>query len=226
MLMPRLREDHQEALRRARALARSLARGRPGPDALGTLARLGRSAPTLLSMFAVGALRQRRLRPYFEQGWSYLHRNAGRFGWFSAQIQIELVPDPANRVVLADECDPFGRRLASVRWKWGQLDLESLHRSRALYASLFAAAGLRPLAPPSEEDAPDVAREGINHHIGTTRMHPDPGQGVVDADGRVHGVDNVYATGSSVFPTGGYQNPTLTIVALAIRLADHLKRRL
>jgi choline dehydrogenase-like flavoprotein len=75
---------------------------------------------------------------------------------------------------------------------------------------------------PSEDPPPLPNRDGINHHIGTTRIHLDPEQGVVDADCRVHGVANLFVTGSSVFPTGGYANPTLTIVALAIRLADHL----
>jgi len=55
-------------------------------------------------------------------------------------------------------------------------------------------------------------------------MHADPRCGVVDPDGRVHGVPNLYVSGSSVFPSGGYANPTLTIVALAIRLADHLRQ--
>jgi choline dehydrogenase-like flavoprotein len=67
---------------------------------------------------------------------------------------------------------------------------------------------------------------GGNHHMGTTRMHPDPRYGVVDADCRVHGLSNLYVAGSSVFPTSGGVNPTLTIVALAERLADHLKAQL
>jgi choline dehydrogenase-like flavoprotein len=62
-----------------------------------------------------------------------------------------------------------------------------------------------------------------HHHMGTTRMHDDPRQGVVDRHCAVHGLSNFYITGSSVFPTGGRANPTITIVALAIRLADHLK---
>ena len=62
--------------------------------------------------------------------------------------------------------------------------------------------------------------------MGTTRMHVDPAQGVVDADCRVHGIENLFIAGSSVFPTGGYANPTLTIVALAVRLADHLAQGL
>ena len=62
--------------------------------------------------------------------------------------------------------------------------------------------------------------------MGTTRMHRDPTLGVVDENCRVHGVANLYVAGSSVFPTGGASNPTLTIVALALRLADHLKKQL
>jgi choline dehydrogenase-like flavoprotein len=61
------------------------------------------------------------------------------------------------------------------------------------------------------------------HHIGTTRMHADPKFGVVDSNCRIHTLSNLYLAGSSVFPTGGWATPTLTIVALALRLADHLK---
>jgi choline dehydrogenase-like flavoprotein len=57
-------------------------------------------------------------------------------------------------------------------------------------------------------------------------MHSDPRQGVVDPDSKVHDIDNLYVAGSSVFPTGGSANPTLTLVALTLRLADHLKVRL
>ena len=63
-----------------------------------------------------------------------------------------------------------------------------------------------------------------NHHLGTTRMSDDPKQGVVDADGQVHGVGNLYVAGSSVFPTYGASNPTLNLMALTLRLADHLKK--
>jgi choline dehydrogenase-like flavoprotein len=62
--------------------------------------------------------------------------------------------------------------------------------------------------------------------MGTTRMQRDPSMGVVDENCRVHGVADLYVAGSSVFPTGGTFNPTLTIVALALRLADHIKERL
>ena len=65
-----------------------------------------------------------------------------------------------------------------------------------------------------------------NHHLGTTRMADDPRRGVVDRDGRVFGCDNLYVAGSSVFPTGGFANPTVNLVALTLRLAKHLRTRL
>jgi choline dehydrogenase-like flavoprotein len=68
--------------------------------------------------------------------------------------------------------------------------------------------------------------EETYHYIGTTRMSTGARDGVVDTDCRVHGVDNLYVAGSSVFPTAGHVNPTLTIVALALRLAEHLNARM
>jgi len=64
--------------------------------------------------------------------------------------------------------------------------------------------------------------EGGHHHAGTTRMASSPDQGVVDADCKVFGLANLYVAGNSVFPTAGSMNPTFTIVALTLRLADHL----
>ena len=67
---------------------------------------------------------------------------------------------------------------------------------------------------------------GTWHHIGTTRMHDDPKKGVVDESCAVHGIDNLYIAGSSVFPTGGATSPTLTLIALSLRLADHIAHKL
>lgn len=64
---------------------------------------------------------------------------------------------------------------------------------------------------------------GSRHHLGTARMAGDPRRGVVDADCRVHSVENLFIAGGAVFATAGYANPTLTIVALALRLSDHLR---
>ena len=62
-----------------------------------------------------------------------------------------------------------------------------------------------------------------NHHMGTTRMNVDPKKGVANADGRVHGIGNLFVAGSGLFPTYGASNPTMNLVALTLRLADHLK---
>jgi choline dehydrogenase-like flavoprotein len=76
----------------------------------------------------------------------------------------------------------------------------------------------------SDAGGGDLRYSDASHHLGTTRMSSDPRQGVVDAHCRVHDVANLFIAGSGVFPTAGHANPTLTIVALAIRLAAHLKR--
>jgi choline dehydrogenase-like flavoprotein len=74
---------------------------------------------------------------------------------------------------------------------------------------------------------PDLIKQNLgvgSHHIGTTRMADNPQQGVVDRDCKVHGINNLYLASSSVFPTSSYANPTLTIIAIALRLADYLKK--
>jgi choline dehydrogenase-like flavoprotein len=92
-------------------------------------------------------------------------------------------------------------------------------------ASAFGAAGLARLKATFDLDAKEwpVHMQSSWHHCGTTRMHADPNKGVVDANCRVHGLANLFVAGSSVFPTNGSANPTLTLVALSVRLAGHLK---
>ena len=173
------------------------------------------------------ALAQRRLPPWTLVGWSRLPGNRRRFASFTLQLQIELAPDPENRIVLSEERDAFGRPRAAVCWRWGELDRRSLEVTRRLLAEAIASAGLGDVELPPLGDPPQVTTpEGAHHQLGTTRMHRDPHRGVVDPHGRVHAVDNLFVTGSSVFPTGGHANPMLTIVALALRLADHLHARL
>lgn len=181
------------------------------------------SLPKFVDTYARLMVKHRQLRPS-SFGWSTLPGNARRFFEFSTHLQIELAPDPTNRVTLAAERDRLGRPLAAVRWKWDSLSRRTVQRARRILSESFARAGLGTLEMPHEDPPPLAHREGINHHMGTTRMHVDPKQGVVDGNCRVHGVSNLFVTGSSVFPTGGYANPTLTIVAMAIRLADHLRK--
>jgi choline dehydrogenase-like flavoprotein len=113
--------------------------------------------------------------------------------------------------------------MARLCWQLRDIDLKSVVRSHilldeALRRARFGYLRLRNGQLP--EWQADV--EPGKHHMGTTRMHYDPARGVVDRDCRVHGVDNLFIAGSSVFPSAGFANPTLTIVALSLRLAAHL----
>ncbi len=107
----------------------------------------------------------------------------------------------------------------------GEIDKRSLRRSHEIIAEEFEAAGEGRLLIKIDQDEhtwpPTLI--GLAHHMGTTRMHVDPKKGVVDANCKVHGLSNLYIAGSSVFPTAGVAPPTLTIVALALKLADHIK---
>jgi choline dehydrogenase-like flavoprotein len=131
-----------------------------------------------------------------------------------------------NRVTLGTDRDEFGRPCARVEWQLSERDLQSMrHFMRRVDAS-FRRASLGQVELGFVDDSAGwrAAAIGGKHHMGTTRMHRDPTQGVVDADSLVHGTSNLFVAGSSVFPTGGFANPTLTIVALALRLGDHLRQ--
>ena len=131
-----------------------------------------------------------------------------------------------NRVMLSDERDGLGRRRVRIEWRIGEADVENMRRVLQRFDRAVRQAGVGHFegAFPDQPSAWRQAVEGGKHHMGTTRMHLAPERGVVDEHSRVHGTSNLFVTGSSVFPSGGYANPTLTIVALAIRLGDHLSR--
>ena len=134
----------------------------------------------------------------------------------------EQAPDPGSRVLLDRREDALGLRRARLDWRLSDIDRRSIERSQELVAEQLEAAGIGRVEGRLGTERPAAQIQPQWHHMGTTRMAADPSEGVVDADGRVHGIDNLYVAGSSTFPTGGYANPTLTIVALAVRLADHL----
>ena len=137
----------------------------------------------------------------------------------------EQVPNPDSRVVLARDRDPLGSRRADLEWRVSPFDKVAAVRAHVILDRALRTAGVGRVVTSRLDDGPDWPADlrGARHHMGTTRMHREPTRGVVDADGRVHGVANLYIAGSSVFPTSGTANPTLTIVALALRLADNLK---
>ena len=142
----------------------------------------------------------------------------------SLVVEVEQAPNPASRVTLSSETDRLGMRKSALDWQMGSLEKHTITRFGELLGKEVGGAGIgRIRMLPPNEDGWWEGMRGAWHHMGTTRMHADPRQGVVNADCRVHGISNLYVAGSSVFTTCGFANPTLTIVALAIRLADHLK---
>lgn len=142
--------------------------------------------------------------------------------YFCANMSEQL-PNPDSRVVLIEERDVFGQPRMGLDWRITKQDVLSVKRTQEIMSSVLEKRGLGKIFVEMYDAKPPYNTHGGYHHIGTTRMHIDPKLGVVDADSRVHGIDNLFIAGPSVFPTGGYANPVLTLVALSIRLADHIK---
>ena len=140
----------------------------------------------------------------------------------------EQMPNPDSRIMLGDDRDAFGLRRVMVDWRLTQEDQRGIATANRLMGEELERSGFGRL----DSSVPDIGSEwpddlrGDQHHMGTTRMHRDPKQGVVDENCRVHGTENLYVASCSVFPTGGTFNPTLTILTLALRLADHVRQRL
>ena len=138
-------------------------------------------------------------------------------------VRAEQAPNPDSRVSLDTERDSLGMRRAKLNWVLNDLDRKTLDRSLQVFGEEMGISGLGRLRVTVDDKRPWRKTRGGAHHIGTTRMATDPKQGVCDAYGQVHGVTNLFVAGSSLFPTVGFANPTYTITALALRLADRLK---
>ena len=140
----------------------------------------------------------------------------------------EQAPNPESRVSLGDRKDALGLRRLKLDWRLSEIDKRSIRDLAFLIGREIGRLGKGRVGLPRWllDDAPsdDDPILGGYHHMGTTRMADDPAMGVVDGDCRVFSTSNLFIAGSSVFTTGGAANPTLTIVALALRLADHLDR--
>ena len=156
-------------------------------------------------------------------GWSAARDASRRYSVLEVHLQAEQAPHPENRVTLDEKLDALGCRKAHLHWLWRERDLTSVRRAEELVADGLRRAGLGELRIASANGRPVLDAPGLRHHMGTTRMHENPKHGVVDAQCRVHGVSNLYIAGHSVFPTGGHVDPTLTTLAMSLRLADRLK---
>lgn len=146
-------------------------------------------------------------------------------------VRAEQAPNPLSRVRLTERLDPLGVPRLALDWRMTRLDVDSVAGLVDILTGELQRLGL------GRVEAADWVRErrgwrsdplvsahplGGYHHMGTTRMSADPRRGVTDARGRVHGVENLYVVGSSVFPTSGWANPTLTIVALTLRTSESI----
>jgi choline dehydrogenase-like flavoprotein len=127
--------------------------------------------------------------------------------------------------MLGDDLDSLGLPRIRVDWRYAAGDVDTVSRALALLAEDVSNSGVGSFEYDPTSVEAEMTRYGAygGHHIGTARMGTDPRHSVVDADCRVHGVDNLYIAGAATFPTSGQANPTLTLVALAARLAAHLQ---
>ncbi|MAV92465.1 MAG: hypothetical protein CL676_13685 [Bdellovibrionaceae bacterium] len=167
--------------------------------------------------------------PLTEEGRGKLWNSISKLGdlpkgepLYESKITVfgEQVPDRNNRVVLSkSKVDLHGQSLAKLIWNPVEADEEATQRLMLFFGSEVGRLGVGRVRLFKEERGFDDGMCSLGfHHMGTTRMHQSPEEGVVDSNCKVFGLDNLYISGSSVFPTSGFANPTLTIVALALRL--------
>lgn len=151
-----------------------------------------------------------------------------RSGRYSLDFHAEQEPNPLSRVTLSDEVDALGVPRLRIDWRYTRADVDTVQRALAALARSFAASGVGRFDYDPRAVEAEMLRYGAygGHHIGTARMGSDPRRSVVDGDCRVHGVHNLYVAGAATFPTSSQANPTLTLVALALRLAEHLQAQL
>lgn len=146
---------------------------------------------------------------------------------FSLDLHGEQIPQAQSRITLTSEKDALGTPKIRVDWRYHRADIDSIRRTLDVFAEEFNKDGRVSLVYDADKLEEELMRFGAygGHHIGTARMGSDPRSSVVDPNGQVHGVANLFVAGSAVFPTSSQANPTLTIVAMSLRLAGHIASR-
>lgn len=153
-------------------------------------------------------------------GQAALGFKAGAYWNYNAQMIVEPRPHAESRITLTDERCALGLRRARLDWHLHKDDVTSALAFFEDFGLMLAQTGQgRTRLRYKIRDLQRTQTTGSNHHLGTIRFSHDPADGVTDRDGRVHDMDNLYVAGSALFPRSGYSNPTLTIAALAVRLA-------
>ena len=140
----------------------------------------------------------------------------------------EQTPNPQSRIMLSEQVDNLGMPRLKVDFRVKAGDVDKIIRAQQAFdrwLKKINVGELRFLGENPEDDISSQFTGGDGHFIGTTRMGTDPNNSVVTKDCNIHGIGNLYVASSSVFPTSGQANPTLTIVAMTLRLADHLTEK-
>jgi hypothetical protein len=154
----------------------------------------------------------------------FLHRKDGRY---PLEFNAEHMPNEDSRVLLGNDTDPFGMPRLVVQCRFRDTELDAICRAYRVLASALARSGLGEVQ--LEPDLPYSVQRALvpqgGHHIGTVRMGADASVGVIDTHGQVWGTHGLFVAGTAILPTSSFANPTLTAVALAFRLAEHLIRR-
>ena len=151
----------------------------------------------------------------------------GLYKGASIDLNFEQFPNRNSRVLLDTSLDAYGQRRVRLDWRLSEADRRTATRALDIAAHEFNRIGIgrTRIRLDLSNNAPWPSElTGSDHHSGTARMSETIETGVVNADCRVHSTENLYIAGSAVFPTTGFANPTMTIVALASRLASHLEK--
>jgi choline dehydrogenase-like flavoprotein len=159
--------------------------------------------------------------------WAFQQVNKSLYCGTNFRCGVEQLPLEKNRIELSDELDSSGMPRTILYWTKGEAELQSFRKAARGLADYMAKADvgrvhLKPWVL-SEGSFPKEYDDVPGHHMGGTRMSDNSNRGVVDRNCKIHGQENLYIAGSSVFTSGGYANPTFSIVQLALRLSDHLK---
>lgn len=207
LLFPRPRSRQLEAISSFKSLAEALLAGDIPADTIKRIFKIiGGVDYVFLAGFLAAMRHQSLLHGFGRGGWSELPNNQRRFSSFQMFFQTEQAPDPDNRIQLSPDRDHLGCQKLELHWRWNEINSRSVLRTQELMAEEIARSGLGEFQLKRDRDGqPDLCRPaGVAHHIGTTRMHGDPKQGVVDEHCRVHELSNLFMASSSVFPSGGY----------------------
>jgi choline dehydrogenase-like flavoprotein len=199
-------------LRRTKSMVRELLSGRLPDVRRRDISLLARQLPTLLQLAYGYRVRKRAAWPKDSAFWLRVH--------------CEQEPLSKSRITLTETRDQTGLFRAHLDWRISPLEWKTIRYFTDRVRRGFAELGLAQILPQTElaieEGFRNITFDDSHHHMGGTRMSRSPSEGVVNPDLKLHGVENAYVCSASVFPTSGFSNPTHTLIALAIRLADHL----